>query len=196
VQLIHPWRPYQWGCHFSVRTNHYNLKFLLDQRLSTIPQHQWISKLFGFDFSVEYRPGRLNTVADALSRRDVEEATSSPLEGAGVASRAISGPTFALLDDIRRATTAAPDGQHLLHQLRDDQLAAPWRLSDGLLLHGTHVFMPDHADLCHQVLLLAHFAGHEDVQKTLQRWTSTFPTIAPLCRIGCAPVPRVSGTRH
>ncbi|KAK1649459.1 hypothetical protein QYE76_067264 [Lolium multiflorum] len=42
----------------------------LDQRLSTVPQHQWISKLFGFDFTVEYRPGRLNTVADALSRRD------------------------------------------------------------------------------------------------------------------------------
>jgi hypothetical protein len=42
---------------------------MLDQRLSTIPQHQWISKLFGFDFDVEYRPGRLNTVADALSQR-------------------------------------------------------------------------------------------------------------------------------
>jgi hypothetical protein len=58
------------GGHFAVRTDHYNLKFLLDQRLSTVPQHQWISKLFGFDFSMEYRPGRLNTVADALSRRD------------------------------------------------------------------------------------------------------------------------------
>jgi hypothetical protein len=43
-----------------------------------VPQHQWISKLFGFDFTVEYRPGRLNMVADALSlslsRRDTEHA--------------------------------------------------------------------------------------------------------------------------
>ena len=30
---------------------------MLDQRLSTIPQHHWISKLFGFDFSIEFRPG-------------------------------------------------------------------------------------------------------------------------------------------
>jgi hypothetical protein len=44
------------------------LKYMLDQHLSTIPQHQWISKLFGFDFRVEYHSGRLNTVADALSR--------------------------------------------------------------------------------------------------------------------------------
>ena len=56
--------------HFLIRTDHYSLKFLLDQRLSTVPQHQWISKLFGFDFAVEYRPGRLNTMADALPRRD------------------------------------------------------------------------------------------------------------------------------
>jgi hypothetical protein len=61
----------------------------------------------------------------------------------------------------------APDGQHLLQQLQNDQLAAPWRLSNGLMLHGTRVFVPDHGDLHHQVLLLAHSAGHEGVQKTL-----------------------------
>jgi hypothetical protein len=48
------------------------LKYLLDQRLSTVPQHQWLSKLFGFDFEVEYRLGRLNIAANALPRRDVE----------------------------------------------------------------------------------------------------------------------------
>jgi len=72
VQAVRHWRPYLWGRHFLVRTDHYSLKFLLDQRLSTVPQHQWLSKLFGFDFLVEYRPSRLNTVADALSRRDAE----------------------------------------------------------------------------------------------------------------------------
>jgi hypothetical protein len=79
------------------------------------------------------------------------------------------GPRLALLDDIRRATAAAPDVQHLLQQLRNDQLVDPWRLSDGLLLHGTRVFVPDHGDLRHPVLLLAHSAGHEGVQKTLHR---------------------------
>jgi hypothetical protein len=42
---------------------------MIDQRLSTVPRHQWINKLFGFDFTMEYRAGRFNTVADALSRR-------------------------------------------------------------------------------------------------------------------------------
>jgi hypothetical protein len=53
AQAVRHWRPYLWGRPFRVRTDHYCLKFLLDQRLSTVPQHQWISKLFGYDFTVE-----------------------------------------------------------------------------------------------------------------------------------------------
>uniref|UniRef100_A0A0A9C3T2 Reverse transcriptase domain-containing protein n=1 Tax=Arundo donax TaxID=35708 RepID=A0A0A9C3T2_ARUDO len=37
AQVVKHWRPYLWGQHFVVRTDHYSLKFLLDQRLSTIP---------------------------------------------------------------------------------------------------------------------------------------------------------------
>jgi hypothetical protein len=58
---------------FMVKTDHYSLKFLLDQRLSTIPQHRWIAKLIGFDFVMEYKPSSSNTVANTLSQRDVEE---------------------------------------------------------------------------------------------------------------------------
>jgi hypothetical protein len=43
------------------------------------------------------------------------------------------------------------------------------RLADGLLLHGRRLFVPDHGDLRHQVLSLAHSDGHEGVQKTLHR---------------------------
>lgn len=57
VQAVRHWRPYLWGCSFLVLIDHYSLKFLLDQRLSTIPQHQWVSKLMGYDFLVEYWPG-------------------------------------------------------------------------------------------------------------------------------------------
>jgi hypothetical protein len=70
---------------------HYNLKFLLDQKLATIPQHQGVSKLLGFDFSVEYKPGAANVVADTLSRCDWE-VTPSIL--------ALSALMFELFDDL------------------------------------------------------------------------------------------------
>ena len=69
------WCPYLWSRPFVVLTNHQPLKFILDQRLATIPQHHWVSKLLGFDFTVEYKPGRTNVMADALSCRDAEVAT-------------------------------------------------------------------------------------------------------------------------
>ena len=99
VHAVRHWRPYVWGRHFTVRTDHYALKFLLDQRLSTVPQHQWVSKLFGYDFSMEFRPGRLNVVADALSRRGDELSVPS----AGDATMAaLSGPSFDFYNTLRR----------------------------------------------------------------------------------------------
>jgi hypothetical protein len=115
VQAVRHWRPYLWGCAFLVCTDHYSLKFLLDQHLSTVPQHHWISKLFGYNFEVAYRLGRLNVTMDALSRRnyandDAPRATGTVL--------AISKPSFAFLEDVRKATTAATDAQQLLGCLR------------------------------------------------------------------------------
>ena len=112
VQAVRHWRPYLSGHHFLVRTDHYSLKFLLDQCLSTVSQHQWISKLFGFDFAVEYRPRWLNIMADALSRHDVKDGAAL-----GVAVHLLSTLTFALLDDIHAATAAVEDAQLLLQCL-------------------------------------------------------------------------------
>nr|XP_045085003.1 uncharacterized protein LOC123494188 isoform X1 [Aegilops tauschii subsp. strangulata]XP_045085004.1 uncharacterized protein LOC123494188 isoform X1 [Aegilops tauschii subsp. strangulata] len=182
-------RPCATRCHicggrpFRIRTDHYSLKFLLDQRLSTVPQHQWISKLFGFDFTIEYRPGCLNTVADTLSRRDADhDADAGDADWAALCI--CSGPSFALIDDIRRATTDAPDAQLLRQRLDAGDLEEPWRLADGLLLHGRRLFVPDHGDLRHQVLLLAHSTGHEGVQNTLHRLRADFyiPGDWPLVR--------------
>ncbi|XP_066381897.1 uncharacterized protein [Miscanthus floridulus] len=92
------WRPYLWGRRFAVKTDHYSLKYLLDQRLATIPQHHWVGKLLGFDFSVDYKPGAANAVADALSRRDTED----------IELLAISGPRFDFFERLRLAQREDP----------------------------------------------------------------------------------------
>ena len=52
VFVVRNWRSYLWGRPFVVKMDHASLKFLLDQRFATIPQHHWVSKLLGFDFTV------------------------------------------------------------------------------------------------------------------------------------------------
>jgi hypothetical protein len=133
-----------------------------------VPQHQWVSKLFGFDFDVEYRPGCLNTVVDALSRKDTESAPAAPC------AAALSGPSFAFLDEIHRGGAAAPDVVLLHEHLRAGELPAPWHEDSGLLLYGTRVFVHDFGDLRHQALQLAHGVGHEGTQKTLHRLRAEF----------------------
>jgi hypothetical protein len=72
VKVVRNWQPYLWGRSFTVRTDHRSLKYILDQHLTTIPQHTWVTKLFGYDLDVVYHPGKQNAAAYALSRQDEE----------------------------------------------------------------------------------------------------------------------------
>lgn len=70
TKVISHWHSYFWGNSFVVCTNHYSLKYLLEQRILPSSQQHWINKLLGYDFQVAYRPWKLNVVADALSRQE------------------------------------------------------------------------------------------------------------------------------
>jgi hypothetical protein len=82
-----------------MRTDHFSLKYLLYQCLSTIPQHSWVSKLFGFQFTMEFKPGRQNTAADAMSHRGKDPTIV----------HAISIPDFDLLDQFHHEAESLPD---------------------------------------------------------------------------------------
>jgi hypothetical protein len=68
LHAVTKWRHYLWGRHFTIRTNHVSLKYLLAQKVSFPSQHIWLAKLLGFDYDIEYRKGKENITADALSR--------------------------------------------------------------------------------------------------------------------------------
>lgn len=65
IHIIQRWRPYLIGHHFIIRTNHHNLKYFLEYRISTLEQQKWIPKLLGYDYEIMYNKGTENVVADA-----------------------------------------------------------------------------------------------------------------------------------
>lgn len=73
VEAVSKWLHYLLGSKFIVRTDHHSLKNLLKQTVQTPDQHFFLSKLLGYDFTIEYKRGRDNIVADALSRQMEEE---------------------------------------------------------------------------------------------------------------------------
>ncbi|GJR43747.1 hypothetical protein Tco_1311850 [Tanacetum coccineum] len=56
------------GQAFKIKTDHFSLKYLLDQRLTTPFQAKWLPKLLGFDYEISYKKGSKNIVVDALSK--------------------------------------------------------------------------------------------------------------------------------
>ena len=164
VQAVRHWRPYLWGRRFSVKTDHYSLKYLLDQRLATIPQHHWVGKLLGFDFSVEYKPGATNAVADALSRRDT-------IEGELLA---MSTPRFDFIDQLRQAQLEDPTLVALHTAITSGDRAAPWSIVDGMVQFAGRLYIPPTSPLLQEILGAVHEDGHEGVQRTLHRLRRDF----------------------
>jgi hypothetical protein len=132
VQAVRHWRSYLWGRCFTVKTDHNSLKYLLDQSLATIPQHHWVGKLLGFDFTVEYKSGSTNIVADALSHRDTEES----------ALLAISAPRFDFIGRLRHAQTTDPALVTIHEEVRAGTHAAPWTVVDDMVAYGGRLYIP------------------------------------------------------
>jgi hypothetical protein len=62
-----------YGNHFTIRTDHASLQWLLDFKNPEGQTARWLKKLHQYDFAVLHRRGKLHGNADALSRRPCEE---------------------------------------------------------------------------------------------------------------------------
>ena len=68
TQVVARWRHYLLGKHFIIQTYHKSLKELMSQVVHTLEQQYYLTKLLGYDFTIEYRTGKGNIIVDALSR--------------------------------------------------------------------------------------------------------------------------------
>jgi hypothetical protein len=133
--------------------DHYSLKYLLDQSLATIPQHHWVGKLLGFDFTVDYKPGATNAVADALSRRDTEEG----------ALLALLAPRFDFIDRLHQAQQTKPALIALCEDISAGSHGAPWSVVDGTIQFARWRYIPPTSPLLEEIMVAVHEDGYEGV---------------------------------
>ncbi|XP_019098243.1 PREDICTED: uncharacterized protein LOC109131577 [Camelina sativa] len=143
--VIH-WRSYLWGRRFLIRTDHYCLKFLLEQRLSTSPQIHWISKLLGFDFGVEFRDGKHNKAADALSRRDEEDHAGQ------CEMYALKGPDTSIFGRLRGEIERDAKLATLQDKVICGELTKDWVVKDGLIFYKGRVYLSSGSELVGEVV--------------------------------------------
>ncbi|KAK4708741.1 hypothetical protein R3W88_029666 [Solanum pinnatisectum] len=95
--------------------------------------------------------GRLNTVANALSRRDNDEAILF----------AISMPQLSLFYDIRNEGKNSPDVQQLISAVHDGTTSDQWSVKNELLLYKHQTFLASNSPSIQTVMTALHNQGHE-----------------------------------
>ena len=125
-------------------------------------QQQWAAKLFGYDFSIEYRSGSSNTIADALSRRGEEGELL-----------AISFSMSQWLEELKNEHANDADIQHKLTQLKEGvEDLTQFTQHGGLLFFKGRFYLSPQSLLKSKVLSHLHdspLGGHAGFHKTYQR---------------------------
>ena len=70
VKAFKTWRHYLEGCKHEVLvlTDHNNLRHFMDTKILSSRQVRWAQELSQYHFRIDYRQGKANAAADALSR--------------------------------------------------------------------------------------------------------------------------------
>ena len=178
VVAVKKWRPYLLGRPFVIKTDHQSLKYLLEQKIGTPAQQKWITKLLGYAFLVEYKHGKENLVADALSRK--EAVKGGEFEGIKVGTLCIiSFPTPTWLDELKLTYTSDAATKKIILAIQSgSNIPTGFTFSNDLLFYKGRLFLGSSAqELKAQVLQQVHASPlgcHSGYLKSFQRLKKDF----------------------
>lgn len=111
---VKKWRQYLLGHSFVILTDHRSLKELMSQIVQTPEQHKYLTKLMGYDFTIQYRSDSSNIVADALSHT-LKTPTGMVF--------LLSIPHFTFLTELKNELAAHQEFVALQKSLQDEPLS-------------------------------------------------------------------------
>lgn len=119
---VQKWKHYLLGRHFIVRSDQQSLWFLTQEREVNPDYQMWVTKLLGFDFDIQFKPGSSNRVVDALSRKQGGEITLNSL---------CSGPVVCW-DELEQEIARDTDINKIIRELKERV-----KLHEGFVVLGS-----------------------------------------------------------
>nr|KYP75814.1 Retrotransposable element Tf2 [Cajanus cajan] len=150
----------------------FDLLFVIQTDASGAEQQQYLFKLLGFDFEIQYKPGKSNLAADALSRRETF------LDNSADSLLVLSVTHSDFLQDLKSSLADNVE----FKELRDNISAAPsdfphFSLREGLITYKGKTWLPSSCSLIPLLLHEFHstpMAGHTGVSRTLSKLSANF----------------------
>jgi hypothetical protein len=170
LQSFKVWDHYLSCQHTTVETDHESLKSFWTAPNFGHRQLRWVIELEQYDFDVKHLLGRLNLVADALSRRADLRCARVHL----AAAIAVTMSKSALWQQMSEAAKGDLAYQELIADIHYDVADCDLQVHDGLIYQvskrGTRVLVPDDPDIITTLLHDVHdapVAGHMGYARTL-----------------------------
>lgn len=167
LEAIKKWRHYILGGKLVIRTDQQSLKFMMNQRLVEGIQHKLMLKLMEYDYSIEYKQGKQNYVADALSRMPIIQ------EKEEESCQAITIVVPDWIEDIKRSYDDDVQAHKLLSLVGTE--ADPngeYRQESGLLKYKGRIYVGQGTNIRTELLRACHassFGGHSRMRATYHR---------------------------
>ena len=160
IFALKTWRHYLYGATCHIFTDHKSLKYLFTHKELNLRQRRWMKLLKDYDYTIDYHPGKVNVVADALSRKSTYsvaymQTIQLPLMvelrelGVELRSAHVSGALFAsfqlrpiLVDQIHEAQLGDPYLMSMRKKVEEGEQSDFAIRDDGALVIDSRLCVP------------------------------------------------------
>jgi hypothetical protein len=148
------------GNRLIIKTDQHSLKYMMNQRLTEGIQHKLLMKLMEFDYVIEYKKGKENKVANALSRKDN-------------CLMAITSAVPARISDVEARYVNDSYYTKLIQKLSVQPQAAPhYSLHSVILKYKGKICIGNNSELKKKILSSLHssaIGGHSSIRASYHR---------------------------
>ena len=172
VKALKHFRSYIYGHQVNVLTDHKTLQYFLDQPKLSLRQARWAELMADYNLNITYHPGKVNVVADYLSRNpdykmEDENLNDKDEQLCEVVELHPKKPE----ELIKRVQQQQKDDESCKKLMENKLLldSKKMRIEDGLLYQGSRLVVPDNTELKRAILEKFHdnpISRHVGISKT------------------------------
>lgn len=141
-----------------------------------MPQQTFLCKFLGFNYTIEYKPGKDNLATDALSREMEEEENKESLINEGPIM-SLSTPKVDLLSKIKRDNAENSFLLKMRSRINNNEVLSRYNITNDCVMFKNRFIMCPKSDPINKILIEFHASvsgSHLGVARTIKRVSKHF----------------------